>query len=84
MKKGGGDSVNDYVLGGKDSCKGDSGGPLWVWHRVSKTAPPIPIQVGLVSRGDGCAKSSSPGVYTRLTKVVGWIRSNAWDGKCVK
>ena len=52
-----------------DSCKGDSGGPMVVWH--SKTQ--VYYQVGIVSLGHGCALQNVYGIYTRLPKMVGWI-----------
>jgi hypothetical protein len=52
--------------GGRDSCFGDSGGPLLV-DRVSPAAPPGDyVLAGLVSFGEGCAQSASPGVYARI------------------
>uniref|UniRef100_A0A182QQV0 Phenoloxidase-activating factor 2 n=1 Tax=Anopheles farauti TaxID=69004 RepID=A0A182QQV0_9DIPT len=56
----------------KDSCSGDSGGPLMVndgkW-----------TQVGVVSWGIGCGKGQYPGVYTRVTAFLPWIKKNIND-----
>ncbi|XP_062707054.1 transmembrane protease serine 9 [Aedes albopictus] len=56
----------------KDSCSGDSGGPLMVnsgrW-----------TQVGIVSWGIGCGKGQYPGVYSRVTSFMPWITKNTQD-----
>ncbi|XP_071546150.1 venom protease-like [Panulirus ornatus] len=59
--------------GGKDACRGDSGGPLSVEEGGTYT------QVGLVSFGVKCSDSKSPGVYTRVSSFLPWIRENTAD-----
>ena len=54
---------------GRDSCSGDSGGPLICVHGME------PILYGVISWGDGCARKNSPGFYTKVTNYVGWINS---------
>jgi secreted trypsin-like serine protease len=54
-----------------DTCQGDSGGPL-----VARVADK-PIQVGIVSWGEGCGVPKLHGVYTRLGKFVDWVRQTA-------
>ncbi|MFT5196064.1 MAG: hypothetical protein ACI9EW_001837 [Cellvibrionaceae bacterium] len=68
--------INNSVLcagekeGGKDSCQGDSGGPL-VTHENG-----TPVQVGVVSWGDGCGLAGNYGVYTRVAAFQDWLSSN--------
>jgi hypothetical protein len=52
---------------GKDSCHGDSGGPLAV---DDPNAVGNVLLAGIVSWGNGCADPSYPGVYTRLSNLA--------------
>jgi len=55
-----------YMAGGKDSCRGDSGGPLIANNTL----------IGIVSWGYKCAQENHPGVYTNVKKYAGWIDEN--------
>ena len=65
-----------FQLGGKDSCKGDSGGPLITWKDDQA------FLVGVVSRGAGCARHNEAGVYARVKMHLKWIKKYANSGKC--
>jgi len=61
-----------YENGGKNTCFGDSGGPLM----IPTTAAPGWKQVGVVSWGPAtCATASYPNVYTRLSYYEPWIKA---------
>lgn len=64
----GGDIDSDTMIcasaNGKDSCNGDSGGPLLNAQGV---------QVGVVSFGVGCAQGGYPGVYSRVSSALDFI-----------
>ena len=61
------------VSGGKDSCYGDSGGPMVIkvddqWHLA-----------GLVSWGNGCALAKAYGVYTKTSAYLDWIEQRLFS-----
>jgi len=51
-----------------DSCVGDSGGPLFSADKE--------VLVGIVSWGISCGNEDLPGVYTRVSASLDWIRQN--------
>ncbi|XP_033757771.1 transmembrane protease serine 9-like [Pecten maximus] len=60
-----------YEHGQRDSCLGDSGGPLifksnGTWY-----------QLGITSWGYDCAQPKKPGVYTDVTEYKSWIQHQA-------
>merc|ERR1711974_515016 len=76
----------DFMIGGKDSCYGDSGGPLWV-REEKGGALRIAYMGGVVSSGSGaghCAVANSPGLYVRVKNYLAWIKKHAASGACVK
>ncbi|KAM4874510.1 trypsin-5-like isoform 2-T2 [Thomomys bottae] len=54
-----------FIEGGKDSCKGDSGGPVVCNGQLQ----------GIVSWGYRCALKNKPGVYTKVCNYVDWIQT---------
>ena len=74
--------IDDYITDrmvcaarvGKNSCLGDSGGPL-----IDKVTGK---QIGVVSWGYGCADENYPGVYAKVQDQSDWINDyiDFWDG----
>ncbi|KMQ86289.1 plasma kallikrein-like protein [Lasius niger] len=66
-----------YLDGGRDACFGDSGGPL----HVKGVNGQLEV-IGIVSWGRGCARPNFPGLYTKLTNYIGWLKDNL-DEECI-
>ncbi|XP_045776221.1 CLIP domain-containing serine protease 14D-like isoform X2 [Maniola jurtina] len=59
--------------GGKDSCRGDSGGPLM--REVRENYRSNWFLYGITSfGGKACGQAGIPGAYTRVTAYMDWIR----------
>ena len=55
---------------GKDSCNGDSGGPLLCVKDGRH------VLYGIVSKGgSGCGIAAEPGIYSTVANIIPWIRS---------
>ena len=61
-----------------DYCQGDSGGPLW--RLSARGGRKIAVQIGIISRGQKCARINRPGIYTKISSFTEWIRNNTADG----
>ena len=57
-----------YNDGGKDSCEGDSGGPLMIQGEDARWS-----LIGTVSHGIKCAEPNLPGVYMKTSAYMPWI-----------
>lgn len=57
--------------GSIDTCQGDSGGPLVI------TEAGRPTLAGITSIGNDCGLANYPGLYTRVTSFIPWIRQYA-------
>lgn len=73
------DEEKRFMVGGRDACVGDSGGPLWIWVGNKQK---LAFVVGVVSRGLDCAIVNTPGVYTRVRSYIQWIHKIITRGNC--
>ncbi|KAK6487117.1 coagulation factor X [Huso huso] len=51
-----------------DACQGDSGGPHVTDHKGTW------FVTGIVSWGEGCARKGKYGIYTQVSRYLGWIQ----------
>lgn len=64
-----------YLQGGKDTCHGDSGGPIQVITPKNQCVFHI---IGITSFGKACAAVNTAAVYTRVSSYIDWIESVVW------
>ncbi|KAL4658890.1 hypothetical protein GN956_G2344 [Arapaima gigas] len=57
-----------FMEGGRDTCMGDSGGPLMCQEPSGRW-----FIAGVTSWGRGCGRTGFPGVYVRVTAVREWM-----------
>jgi len=63
----------NWYLGGKDTCSGDSGGP--VWRIADIEGEKRAVQIGVVSRGNQCAGFNNPGIYGRVKSIYDFVKT---------
>ena len=53
-----------------------AGGPLWKWMdtKIRDKIERRAMLIGIVSRGIGCARRQAPGIYTKITSYIDWIK----------
>ncbi|EDW53309.1 GM12762 [Drosophila sechellia] len=67
------DGNNQLCVGSEmaqDTCNGDSGGPLLIYHREY---PCMYVVVGITSAGLSCGSPGIPGIYTRVYPYLAWM-----------
>jgi secreted trypsin-like serine protease len=60
---------------GKDTCRGDSGGPIQTAHRDATCVYDI---IGLKSFGSPMCGSTNFEVYTKVSSYLDWIEEIVW------
>uniref|UniRef100_U5ERT1 Putative trypsin-like serine protease n=1 Tax=Corethrella appendiculata TaxID=1370023 RepID=U5ERT1_9DIPT len=63
-----------YKEGGKDTCEGDSGGPLQITDPNNQC---LYYVIGVTSLGKSCG-GATPAIYTRVSSYLDWIESVVW------
>jgi len=65
--------------GEKDTCKGDSGGGMFVKKTFnSDVGEEVTFVVGITSFGSKYCGLGEPGVYTNVQSYLEWIESTVW------
>ncbi|XP_075216411.1 venom protease-like [Lycorma delicatula] len=64
--------------GGRDTCSGDSGGPLFLPKTSIQPPCILHTQLGVTSFGKQCALKGFPAIYTRILNYLPWIESIVW------
>ncbi|KRT83559.1 Trypsin [Oryctes borbonicus] len=64
-----------FLKGGKDTCHGDSGGPIQVILEDPYCMYSI---VGVTSFGTFCGYENSPAIYSNVSHFIPWIEEIVW------
>ncbi len=59
----------------RDTCFGDSGGPLMRKLHVETSDEKRWVQIGIVSAGKGCAVPGQYAFYTHIPRLMSWVDS---------
>uniref|UniRef100_A0A182Q9D0 Peptidase S1 domain-containing protein n=1 Tax=Anopheles farauti TaxID=69004 RepID=A0A182Q9D0_9DIPT len=65
---------------GKDTCLGDSGGPLQLLTNQTTCTYHL---VGITSLGQLCGTEKAYGVYTKVSYYLDWIEDNVWGANAL-
>ncbi|XP_066248682.1 venom protease-like [Euwallacea similis] len=63
------------LMGGRDTCLGDSGGPLFLTENENMCKFHV---IGVTSFGKLCAEKNVPAIYTRVSEYIKWIENIIW------
>ncbi|XP_038222132.1 serine protease snake-like [Zerene cesonia] len=72
------------ILGGVDTCHGDSGGPLQVQLKETQHEGTMHMVIGVTSFGfqrNKCGQKEQPGVYTKVASFIDWIEAIVWTNQ---
>ncbi|GJQ82099.1 putative trypsin-like serine protease [Trypoxylus dichotomus] len=64
------------LKGGKDTCHGDSGGPIQIILEDPYCMYSI---IGVVSFGTFCGYENSPAIYSNVSHFIPWIEEIVWQ-----
>ena len=90
--------ISHSPVKGVDACHGDSGGPASVLKGGRQTQVRFTskgfvsqhlLQIGIVSIGKGCGDPRFPGLYTRVSSLLTWLKKitsgyTVWNSSCQK
>ncbi|XP_055644449.1 serine protease snake-like isoform X2 [Toxorhynchites rutilus septentrionalis] len=62
----------------KDTCNGDSGGPIQV---VTDSSTCVLHIVGVTSVGNSCGVGRTDSIYTEVARYIDWIEGEVWPGE---
>lgn len=64
-----------WVIGGRDICRGDSGSALWKWTKPLDRRSKQAVITGIASLST-CGMKDEPSVFTQVKAFDRWIKSH--------